>query len=85
MAPLVPDDVACSQKYFFDKQYESFFIQDKYSHLVICLRLMDPHFLVSSGAIPMLHKLDSFLVTNSADRTAEDIQIPFYFLVSDLE
>ena len=33
------------QKKTFDEQYESFFIQDMYSHLAICLHLMDPHFL----------------------------------------
>ena len=30
-------------KKYFDKQNESFFIRDKYSHLAICLRLMEPH------------------------------------------
>ena len=27
----------------FDEQYESFFIRHKYSHLTICLHLMEPH------------------------------------------
>ena len=26
-----------------DEQYEAFLIRDKYSHLAICLRLMEPH------------------------------------------
>ena len=48
MTRLVPDDSLLRitlAKETFDEQYESFFIQDKFSYLEICLHLMDPHFL----------------------------------------
>ena len=46
MALLVPDDsllpFALAKKYFNERN-KSFFIWDKYSHLAICLCLMEPH------------------------------------------
>ena len=48
VAPPVPDDHLLRfalANFYFDKQYESFFNRDKYSHLAICLRLMEPTYI----------------------------------------
>ena len=46
VALLVPDDslIRITQaKKYVDEPFESFFIRDKYSHLAICLHLIEPH------------------------------------------
>ena len=47
VALLVPDDgllrIALDKNIFFYRQYEQFFIGDKYCHLTICLRMMTLH------------------------------------------
>ena len=51
VALLVPEDSLLRitpAKNYYDKQYLSFFIQDRYSHLAICLHLMESHHLVFS-------------------------------------
>ena len=50
VALLVPDERKPAAYYqnpkkYFDKQYEAFFIQDKYSHLAICIHQMVSHCL----------------------------------------
>ena len=55
VALLVPDDSLlpiARAKNYSDEQYEPFFIRDKYGHLTICLRLMEPHSLCTYHFLP---------------------------------